>query len=94
VPAVLAAAGLSLAVAEAAAAAPAPPPAIRVDGGAESWRADPGFTLRWDNPPAEPPIAAVHYRLSWPDGTTVREERIAGSSEMLDVPLPNYVRGI
>jgi hypothetical protein len=36
------------------------PTDVRVDGGEESWHADPGFAVRWSNPAG---VAAVHYRL-------------------------------
>jgi len=43
---------------------------LRVDGGEESWHAEPSFALRWTNPLREgqPPVAAVHYRLLDPQG--------------------------
>lgn len=38
---------------------------ISVDGGEENWHADPGFAVRWSNPPE---VAAVRYRLLDPSG--------------------------
>ena len=62
----------------------------RVDGGEERWHAEPGFTVRWSNPDADPPVAAVHYRLLDPGGAaTLTEGRIgwpATSIERLAVP--------
>jgi hypothetical protein len=41
---------------------------IGVDGGEENWHADPGFAVRWSNPPG---AAAVGYRLLDPSGQPV-----------------------
>jgi len=41
------------------------PIGLSVDGGEETWQADPSFALRWSNPPE---AAAVHYRLLDPTG--------------------------
>jgi hypothetical protein len=38
---------------------------VRVDGGEESWHADPSFAVRWSNPAG---LVAVHYRLLDPAG--------------------------
>jgi hypothetical protein len=42
------------------------PLGLSVDGGEESWHAQPSFALRWSNPPGS--IAAVHYRVRNPAG--------------------------
>jgi hypothetical protein len=63
---------------------------VRVDGGEESWHAEPSFAVRWSNPESDPPVAAVHYRLLDPSGTaTLAESRIgwaATSIQHLVVP--------
>jgi hypothetical protein len=46
----------------AASAAPPPPSALHVIDG-EGWQADDHFTVGWTNAAADPPIAAVHYRV-------------------------------
>jgi len=38
---------------------------VSVDGGEQSWHADPSFAVRWANPPG---VVAVHYRLLDPTG--------------------------
>jgi hypothetical protein len=38
---------------------------LRVDGGEESWHAEPTFALRWTDPPG---VTAVHYRVLDPSG--------------------------
>jgi hypothetical protein len=64
---------------------------LRVEGGEESWRAEPSFSLRWRNPnPAGPAVAAVHYRLLGPTGgVALGDTRVgwaASSIEGLRVP--------
>jgi hypothetical protein len=88
--ALLAIAGTSLIGAQAAAASPAPPTAIHVAGGAESWRPDPSFSVYWDNPPASPAVVATHYRLAWPEGGTIEEERLPGALESLAIEVPGF----
>jgi len=60
---------------------------LSVDGGEESWHAEPGFALRWTNPPG---VAAVHYRLLDPSGlTSLAEAKIgwaATAIQQLTVP--------
>jgi hypothetical protein len=60
---------------------------LSVDGGEESWHAEPGFALRWTNPPG---VAAVHYRLLDPFGqTSLAEAKIgwaATAIQQLTVP--------
>lgn len=51
------------------------PIGLSVDGGEESWHAEPSFALRWSNPPG---VAAVHYRLIDPDGEAVLAEARIG----------------
>lgn len=51
---------------------------LRVDGGEESWHAEPSFAVRWRNPDSDPPVAAVHYRLLDPSGTTTLAESRIG----------------
>ncbi len=55
----------AVAMPAAGAAAGFQPLDLRVDGGEESWHAEPAFALRWTNPPG---VAAVHYRLLDPSG--------------------------
>ncbi len=65
---------------------------LRVDGGEESWHAEPSFALRWSNPPrdGQAPVAAVHYRLLDPTGqVTLAESELrwpATSIQHLTVP--------
>lgn len=60
---------------------------MSVDGGEQSWHADPSFAVRWANPPG---VVAVHYRLLDPDGQVMNPEtRIdwpATSLQHLTVP--------
>lgn len=50
------------------------PIGLSIDGGEETWHAEPSFALRWSNPPG---VAAVHYRLLDPSGgATLLEARI------------------
>ncbi len=74
-----------------AAASPLQPVDLRVDGGEESWHADPSFALRWTNPlpSGGSPVAAVHHRLLHPDGHLLAEGEIgwaATSIQHLTVP--------
>lgn len=85
------AAAVALGSPGAAGAAPPPPLNLRVDGGEESWHAEPRFALRWTNPPPNggSPVAAVHHRLLAPDGHTLAEGEIgwaATSIQHLTVP--------
>lgn len=74
-------AAVALLVVSTATAAPRPQD-LRVDGGEESWRSWPLFSLRWSNPS---PIAAAHYRLRGPSGETVIDDtRIPWSATNLD----------
>jgi hypothetical protein len=89
----LASAALALAGLAAPVRAYPPPPAdMRVEGGEERWHPSRRFRILWQNPPSgtSPPIAAVHYRLRDPDGTTaigpVRIGWPASSLEGLEVP--------
>ncbi|HEX7244681.1 MAG TPA: hypothetical protein VF245_03845 [Solirubrobacterales bacterium] len=63
---------------------------LRVDGGEESWHAEPSFAVRWRNPASDPAVAAVHYRLLDPDGTAALAESRIGwattSIQPLTVP--------
>jgi hypothetical protein len=54
-------------------AAPPPPADLQIEGGEERWHSKRRFGVYWQNPPAgtAPAIAAVHYRVRDPDGTTV-----------------------
>ncbi len=74
----------------AAAGAGLQPIDLRVDGGEETWRPSPSFSLRWRNPTDGPAVAAVHYRLLEPSGAvSVADTRIgwaATSIEGLHVP--------
>ncbi|HYP54860.1 MAG TPA: hypothetical protein VEQ41_00970, partial [Solirubrobacterales bacterium] len=54
-----------------AGAEPPPPPDLGVDGGQEDWRPSRVFRLFWTNPPANPAVSAVHYRVRSRDGATV-----------------------
>ncbi|MFL5899939.1 MAG: hypothetical protein ACJ75S_01895 [Solirubrobacterales bacterium] len=60
---------------------------LSVDGGEESWHAEPTFALRWTNPPG---VAAVHYRVLDPSGQArLVEARIgwaATAIQQLTVP--------
>lgn len=60
---------------------------LSVDGDEESWHAEPGFALRWTNPPG---VDAVHYRLLDPSGqTSLAEAKIgwaATAIQQLTVP--------
>lgn len=60
---------------------------VSVDGGEQSWHADPSFAVRWTNPPG---VAAVHYRLLDPGGQAVgpdiRIDWPATSLQHLSVP--------
>jgi hypothetical protein len=60
---------------------------LSVDGGEESWQADPSFAVRWSNPPE---VAAVHYRLLDPSGQAlgpdVRIDWPATALQHLTVP--------
>lgn len=60
---------------------------VSVDGGEESWHADPGFAVRWSNPAG---VAAVHYRLLDPAdrqlGGDVRIAQPATALQHLTVP--------
>lgn len=74
-----------------AAASPLQPLDLRVDGGEESWHADPGFALRWTNPlpSGGSPIVAVHHRLLDPEGNVIAEGEVgwaATSIQNLSVP--------
>jgi hypothetical protein len=81
-----------LAVAASAAAAPPPPADLGVDGGQETWRPTRSFQILWTNPVADPPIAAVHYRVRDPAGATVlgpvRLPWAAGDVGGIEVPGP------
>jgi hypothetical protein len=61
-----------------AGASPARPTNLYVAGGEESWHPENRFELEWDNPSsgAEPPLAAVHYRIRSPLGAAIEEGRI------------------
>lgn len=48
---------------------------VSVDGGEQSWHADPSFAVRWSNPPG---VAAVHYRLLDPDGRALGQDTRIG----------------
>jgi hypothetical protein len=58
----------------ASASASLQPIGLSVDGGEESWHAEPGFALRWSNPPQA--IAAVHYRVLGPGGQVAVGEKV------------------
>jgi hypothetical protein len=66
------------------------PLGLRVDGGEETWHAEPSFALRWSNPLAEPPVAAVRYRLLDPSGTVpLAESRIGWAATSIQhLPVP------
>lgn len=66
------------------------PIGLSVDGGEESWHAEPSFALRWSNPPE---VAAVHYRLIDPDGEAVLAEARIGwaASAIQHLAVPNAV---
>jgi hypothetical protein len=81
----------SLAAPPSAQAAPPPPPSdLRVYGGEEVWRPSRSFRILWRNPAADPPIAAVHYRVRDPRGSVVagpvRVPWAASSAEDVLVP--------
>ena len=63
----VAAAIVALSLPAVAAAAPPPPTSLHVLDG-EGWQADHSFSIGWTNPAADPPIAAVHYRVRNPEG--------------------------
>jgi hypothetical protein len=95
--AALAAAALALALGALAPGALAVDPGLqplelRVDGGEETWHAEPSFTLRWHNPQrtAGHAVANVHYRLLEPSGQVALGETTTGwastSIEHLRVP--------
>jgi hypothetical protein len=82
---------IALGSASGAAASPLQPLDLRVDGGEESWHADPSFALRWTNPlpSGGSPLAAVHHRLLGPGGQAIGEGEIgwaATSIQHLTVP--------
>src|SRR5580765_4963903 len=66
------------------------PIGLSVDGGEESWHAEPSFALRWSNPPG---VAAVHYRLLDPtDEASLQEARIGWPATSIDhLTVPNAV---
>jgi len=51
------------------------PIGLSVDGGEETWHAEPSFAVRWSNPPG---VAAVHYRLLDPGTEAVLAEARIG----------------
>jgi len=61
-----------LLLAQTASGAALQPIDLTVEGGEESWRPDPRFSLRWTNPPG---VSVVHYRLLDPDGEVAEGER-------------------
>jgi hypothetical protein len=64
-------------------ASPARPLDLRVTGD-NVWHASNDFTLEWTNPPAsDPPLAAIHFRVRDPQGTTIREDLIAGHRDSI-----------
>ena len=77
----------AISIAAAKAATGFQPLELSVDGDEESWHAEPGFALRWSNPPG---VAAVHYRLLDPSGqTSLAEAKIgwaATAIQQLTVP--------
>jgi len=80
----LLAAQLALAVAltwivSSAAASPLRPTDLQVAGGGDAWHPQSHFELTWTNAPnGGPPLAATHYRIRDPQGTTIQEARLAG----------------
>jgi hypothetical protein len=59
---------------------------MSVDGGGESWHADPGFTVRWSNPLG---VAAVGYRLIDPSGQPLGPDaRIEWAATALRATVP------
>ncbi len=83
-------AAIALAAAGKAAAAPPPPLDLHVLDG-EGWHPRNGFSLRWTNPPSNPPIASIHYRVRSPLGTiVVGPEETAGGLHAIDgIWVPN-----
>jgi hypothetical protein len=90
-------AALALALGALAPNAPAIDPGLqplelRVDGGEETWHAEPSFTLRWHNPQRAEghAVVNVHYRLLEPTGQVALGETTTGwastSIEHLRVP--------
>src|SRR4051794_5136645 len=66
---------LAVATPAAVAATSFQPLGLRVDGGEESWHAEPTFALRWTDPPG---VAAVHYRVLDPSGQAALVEARIG----------------
>ncbi len=81
----------ALAVPGARAATGFQPLDLRVDGGEESWHAEPTFALRWTDPPG---VAAVHYRVLDPSGqVTLVEARIGWAATAIQqLAVPQYFR--
>src|SRR4029077_14461213 len=76
-----------------AAASPPRPLDIQVGGG-DAWHADNHFELRWTIPPAEgAPLAATHYRIRDPRGTTIQEYLTSWVSEGISGLTVPRVRG-
>jgi hypothetical protein len=69
-----------------AAAAPPPPSALEVQGGEDAWHPNPGFRLRWQDPPG---VAAVHYRVRDPLGAVVAERRLGWAASEADMQVPD-----
>jgi hypothetical protein len=63
----VAAAIVALSLPAVAVAAPLPPSSVHVLDG-EGWQADDSFSIGWTIPAADPPVAAVHYRVRNPEG--------------------------
>jgi hypothetical protein len=63
----VAAATMALSQPALAAAVPPPPTSLHVLDG-EGWQADQSFSIGWTIPAADPPVAAVHYRVRDPEG--------------------------
>jgi hypothetical protein len=80
------AAAVALSVPAVAAAGPPPPASLHVLDG-EGWQADHSFSIGWTNPPADPPIAAIHYRVRNPEG------EIESVPVRMDWPA-NHVEGV
>jgi hypothetical protein len=77
---------VALSLPASAVAAPPPPSSLHVLDG-EGWQADRSFSIGWTNPAADPPIAAVHYRLRNPEG------EIESVQVRVDWPA-NHVEGV
>jgi hypothetical protein len=80
------AAAIGLSLPAVAAAGPPPPASLHVLDG-EGWQADHSFSVGWTNPAADPPIAAIHYRVRNPEG------EIESVQVRMDWPA-NHVEGV